>query len=267
MMQLCEVHNVVAKNEVVSLFHDKDRKEQFTSFEKFKTYNSNAASPTVSVVLKYNFSIVPSGSNEPQEYVITIRLISRVSVLHQLENDAPSFMRGHVLQYLDNNTAEVTIDYADYVIARGFLEAVDEWIQGCKTKSNKKWLETLRRWSHLIPHVMRMCALALTVYFALKSIPVFFGAPVNAELSARFLVIFSAGMYLILSLAHAGGTMIEYVIDSYPILSYLKLNRGDSKLIDEFEGKRTKLLIKFLWAGLLLPIILGIITSKLEKLI
>ena len=35
-MQLCEVHNIVANNEVISIFHEKERKEQFTSFERFK---------------------------------------------------------------------------------------------------------------------------------------------------------------------------------------------------------------------------------------
>jgi hypothetical protein len=58
-MQLCEVHNIIANNEVISVFHEKERKEQFTSFERFKIYNSNSVSPTVSAVIKYNFSIIP----------------------------------------------------------------------------------------------------------------------------------------------------------------------------------------------------------------
>ena len=266
-LQLCDVHNVVAKNEVVSVFHEKDRKEQFTTFEKFRNYNSNAASPTVNLVLKYNFSIIPAGLERPQEYVVTIRLTSRVAALQQLEDEAPSFMRGRFMSYLDNETAEVTIDYVDYVVARGFLEAFDEWIRGCKTIPNKNWLEFLRRWSNLAPHIMRLGAIVLIAYYMLGLIPTFFSEPLGSEKGARFLIIFSAAIYIIISFAHAAGQIVEYVMDGYPILSYLKLNRGDSNLIDAFQNKTTKLIAKFVWASLVLPIILGLVVSKLDKLI
>lgn len=78
--QICDVHNIVASNEVVTVFHEKERKEQFTSFERFRAYNANAASPTVSVVLKYNFSILLPGLTRPQEYAVTVRLASRVAL-------------------------------------------------------------------------------------------------------------------------------------------------------------------------------------------
>jgi hypothetical protein len=69
-----------------------------------------------------------------------------------------------------------------------------------------------------------------------------------------------------LTLASAAGDMIENAIDSYPVLSYLKLNRGDSNLIDEFQGKKTKVNIQFI-GGCLLTIILGVISCKLDRLI
>jgi hypothetical protein len=45
--QLCDVHKIIACNETISVFHEKERKEQFTSFERFRAYNANAASPTL----------------------------------------------------------------------------------------------------------------------------------------------------------------------------------------------------------------------------
>lgn len=130
--QLCDVHNIVASNEVIAVLHAKDRKEQFTSFDLFRGYNANASSPTSNLVLRYNFSIVPAGRQKPAEYVLAIRLISRVAMIHQIEKEAPPFMSGQLVGLVALHTAEVTIDYADYVIARGFLEAFDEWIAGCK---------------------------------------------------------------------------------------------------------------------------------------
>lgn len=265
-MQLCDVHHVVARNEVISVFHEKERKEQFTSFERFRAYNANTASPSVNVVLKYNFSIIPAGLQHPQEYVVTIRLSSRVAIIQQIEKDAPPFMRGQFLSYLTDNTAEVTVEYADYVIARGFLEAFDEWIKGCKTTPKKKWLTTLRRWSYLVPHFMRIGVVLLLGAFALQAIPDFFGASLSADRGARFLVIYSVATYILISLAGAAGNMIEEAIDSYPVLSYLKLNRGDANLIDEFQGRKTKVILQFI-GGAVLSIVLGIVSSKLEKLI
>jgi len=51
--QLCDVHKIIACNETISVFHEKERKEQFTSFERFRAYNANAASPTLSPCLTY----------------------------------------------------------------------------------------------------------------------------------------------------------------------------------------------------------------------
>lgn len=143
--QLCDVYNIIARNETVSVFHHKERKEQFTSFERFRTYNANASSPSVNVVLKYNFSIVPAGLDRPQEYVVTVRLTSRVAMLEQMESEAPPFMRGRVFGFFTGNTAEVTVEYADYIIARGFLEAFDEWISGCRDEPDVHWVVFLQR--------------------------------------------------------------------------------------------------------------------------
>lgn len=265
-MQLCDVHHVVAHNEVISVFHDKERKEQFTSFERFRAYNANASSPSVNVVLKYNFSIIPAGLQRPQEYVVTIRLSSRAAIVQQMERDSPPFMRGRFFSYLTDNTAEVTVEYSDYVIARGFLEAFDEWIKGCRTTPKKAWLTALRRWSHLIPHFMRIGIMLLLAGFALKAIPEFFGASFSADMGARFFVVYSAATYIFISLTGAGGELIEDAIDSYPVLSYLKLNRGDMNLIEEFQRRKTKVILQFI-GGAVLSITLGIISSKLETLI
>lgn len=264
--QLCDVHKIVACNEVISVFHDKERKEQFTSFERFRAYNANAASPTVSIVLKYNFSIIPAGLERPQEYVVSIRLTSRVALLQQIEDEAPPFMRGRLVGLVTTNTAEVTVDYADYVIARGFLEAFDEWVRGCKKTPPIMWLDTLRGWSTFIPGVARLIAGGLVSWFAFQSIPTFFSATATAEVWARFFVVYAGGAFLVVTLMGAMGNLIEEAIDSYPVLSYLKLNKGDRNLIDEFGQRRSSVLFKFaISSGM--SIILGIISAKLEKLI
>lgn len=262
--QLCDVHKIVACNEVISVFHEKERKEQFTSFERFRAYNSNAASPTVSLVLKYNFSIVPAGLARPQEYAVSIRLTSRVAMLQQIEDEAPPFVRGRLAGFVALNTAEVTIDYADYVIARGFLEAFDEWIRGCKKTPQIAWINPLRRWSEYIPGAAKLLAGALITWFAFQSIPTYFGQSTQPDTWARFFVVYAGGALILVPLMGAIGTHIEEAIDSYPVLSYLKLNKGDTNLIDDFGSRKNAVLLK-LTISSVFTVLLGIISSKLEK--
>lgn len=263
--QLCDVHNVVARNEVVSVFHDKERKEQFTSFERFSAYNANSSSPSVNVVLKYNFSIVPAKLDRPQEYVVTIRLTSRVALMKQIEEEAPPFFSTN-FSFVHNHAAEVTIEYADYIIARGFLEAFEEWVHGCKATPNIPSIMFLQKWSHIIPKTTRVGAATATMLFALRAVPEFFGVGGSAELWARFFVVFSGSFYLITSLAGTAGTMIEQAIDNYPFLSYLKLNKGDERLIKDFFIRKRRVFMKFFF-GCFLTVVLGVISSKLANLV
>lgn len=264
--QLCDIHKVVACNEIISVFHDKERKEQFTSFGRFRAYNSNAANPTVSLVLKYNFSIIPAGREKPQEYAVSIRLTSRVAMLQQIEQEAPPFMRGQLAGLVALNTAEITVDYADYVIARGFIEAFNEWISGCKKTPPVPWLSSLRRWSHLMPGIARLFVGALISWFAFQSIPSFFLATTTPEVWARFFVVYAGGALILVPLMGAIGKLLEEVIDSYPVLSYLRLNKGDNNLIDEFSNRKRSVILKLVGSSAF-SILLGIIAAKLEELV
>ncbi|MDQ3583022.1 MAG: hypothetical protein M3495_16095 [Pseudomonadota bacterium] len=265
-MQLCDIHKIVARNETVSVFHDKERKEQFTSFERFRAYNANASSPSVTVVLKYNFSIIPAGLDKPQEYVITVRLTSRIAMLQQIVSDAPPFVSGRVIGYITGNTAELSVDYADYIIARGFLEAFDEWIRGCKSEPDVPWLTFLQRWSHVVPKTLKVAAAFLTLAYALKAVPNFFGTPTDPQVWARFFIMFGGGFYVITTLAGSAGSMIESAIDSFNVISYLSLNKGDKKLIEDFGKRKRHVAFKFIF-GCVLTIALGVIASKIAKII
>ena len=260
-MQLCDVHQVVARNESISIFHDKERKEQFTSFERFQAYNSSAASPTVSIVLKYNFSLVPAGLLRPQEYVVNVRLSSRIAMLEQLDDEAPPFLRGNAYYgYIHENTAEVTVDYADYVIARGFLEAFDEWIEGCKKIPQSEALNFARRNSGWLPLIGRVCVAALITWFAWETSSQFSKAGVAIDQWAKLAIVYFGGGFILVALTGTAASFIEQAIDSYPELSYLKLNKGDANLLDKFASRRKHSVVRFI-GGSLIAIVLGIISS------
>jgi hypothetical protein len=266
MTQLCDVHKIVASNLTVSIFHEKERKEQFTSFERFAAYNSNTTSPTVNLVLKYSFSIIPAGINKTQEYTITIKLTSRITLAHQMDEESPPFMRGRMLKYILESPAEITIDYVDYVIARGFLESFDEWVRGCKLTQRNKYLEKMQEHSHVVPQLFKFITISLIAYFALTEIPNYFSDGKSIEIWARFAVIYAAGTILLSSFASMIGTLIERAIDNYPLLSYLNFNKGDLKMIDNFKEEKKSVIYSFIWSSVL-TLVLAIIATKLERLI
>lgn len=264
--QICDVHNIVASNEVVTVFHEKERKEQFTSFERFRAYNANAASPTVSVVLKYNFSILLPGLTRPQEYAVTVRLASRVALLKQIQEEAPPFVRGRICGFMTGHSAEVKVEYADYVVARAFLEAFDEWIRGCNKSPERSSIRWLQRHSHMLPQIGRVSVGAATVYFALAVVAGFAGKPAATEELLRFAVVYVGGFHILMWLAWSTFKTLEESIDSYTEISYLSLNKGDKNLIDAFWKNNWRVYAK---AGIsvLGAIAIGILSNKLSNLV
>jgi hypothetical protein len=265
LMQLCDVHAVVASNQTISVFYEKDRKDQFTSFDRFRNYNVSSASPTVNVVFRYSFSIVPSGIDKPQEYTITVRLTSRVAAAKQMEAEAPPFMRGRFFGLFASNVAEITVDYADYVIARGFLEAFDEWIKGCKSIPRSKVLDFARRYSHRIPDAVQILLAVIVTAFGIRAIPALLRDPNPlAEIIPKFVVVYVGGFYILVHIGKILGEIIEQNIDVFPELSYLKLNKGDAKLVSEASSAKPLVIVRLVLAALG-TIILGIISARLDR--
>ncbi len=264
--QLYDVHKLVAKSETITIFHIKERKEQFTSFERFHAYNTNTANPTVSLVLRYNFSIIPADKKRPQEYVVNVRLTSKVVAMQQLNEDAPPFMHGQFFGFMAGPTVEVTVDYADYVIARGFLEAVDEWVKGCRATPTSKTLRLLQRYSHHIPGIAQILAAAALTHYAYQAVPSIAADANTTAVWARFAIVFAGGFYITIQLVEKFSKLIETSIDTFPEISYVKINRGDEKII--FAAQKEK---PFVWTRLVLGIVgtmvIAILSSKLEKLI
>lgn len=266
MMQVREVLNVLACNETITIFHDNERKESFTSFERFRQYNSSSVSPTTSLALQYNFSIMPGGLTQAREYTIAIRLASRVALADQMEKDVPSFMRGRLLNLVSDNTAEITIDYSDYVVARGFLEAFSEWVKGCNHTQKPKFISVLQSYSHHFHSLIPILLMLLLSYYSLAFVTEFFSGAVDQVKYARFLVVYGSGAYFTVVLGTMVGRLIERSIDSYPVLSYVKLNKGDEQLIAKFNGGWGRVVFKCL-LGAALTIVLGVISCKLDRLI
>ena len=264
-MQLCDVHNVIAKNETITVFHEKERKEQFTSFKRFSMYNTSSVSPTVNVVLKYNFSIVVSGSQQPQEYTVTIRLASRLALLNELRK-APPFIPTLILEMMAGNIAEVKVEYADYVVARGFIEAFDEWVAGCHSNPENRLMKKMKRFSFILPKVAGPIVAISTLFFSLDTLSSERYLAVEPIGLVKFAAVYITGLYLLVSFANLTARLIEDAIDRYMEVSYINLNKGDLKIIGKFSKRKKWMVAEFI-GGCILTVVLGILSSKLANFI
>lgn len=264
--QLCDIHDIIAQNETITVFHQKERKEQFTSFDRFELYNQNNASPTLSIVLKYNFSIRPSKINRPQEYTVTIKLTSRTATIKELEKDAPPFVRRGLIGMMAANTAEVKVEYVDYVLARTFMEAFEEWIEGCEKTTPNQIIKISQKYSYLLPKTGSILVGTAVAYYA-------FEAARDLDLTTQtsidilqFGIVYIAGFHLLKQLAFSSFRLLESSIDSFVDVSYIKLNKGDGNLIGEIKSKNKAAILKASISGIWV-IALGVISSKLSLLI
>lgn len=246
------------------IYYDNDRKEEFTSFERFEKYNSSKNKSTLNLILKYNFLIRLPDLPNPQAYVLTIKLNSRLAMIETLEREAPSFIPYGVFAFMHKNSAEISVEYIDYVIARGFVETVDEWVNGCNSIPMNKTLDFFQSNSKYASIIIQLIIGAITIYSFLIFVETLSDSFSKAW--GRFFIIAFASFLLIIKTANLLGNVIEKYIDSFYQDSYLRLTRGDEKLIERSKSRKRGIFIKII-LQILFTIFLGVISSKLANYI
>ncbi|MBS4155031.1 hypothetical protein [Cobetia sp. MC34] len=99
----------------------------------------------------------------------------------------------------------------------------------------------------------------------LKAIPLL-TAGASLEELAKSALILSTGFYVLVLLAGVVGKWTESSIDNIHQLSYLKINKGDAKLIENFSDRNRTSLYKFV-IGAFFSFGLSVMASKLSMLI
>lgn len=264
--QVCSLHNIISCNQSITVTHTKNRQETFTSYDRFRIYNTGNPSPCLTVTLTYNISMLVNGTNEPQHYRVSVKINSRLGLVEKIRKEAPPFLSDQFLPYLLNETAELKIDYVDYIVARGFSEAFTEWANGCPVSPEHPWLKKLQKLSHLIPRLGKVAIILIGMWYALAEVEQISNSPIEEQVSilGRTLIVYSASIYALVSIAHVTLRMIEDAIDSYTPASYIKLNKGDAQLIDAHNFSRRWSAGKLV-GGVLLSIAIGYLSSKLSQ--
>jgi len=258
--QACEQYNVISGNCSTTVYYVDDTRDQFSSFDRFRLHNSGSTSPVESVLLKYNFLVLLPKTKQPQSYTVSIRLASRVAIEKRMESEfygaPPSIFR-----LMGNRTAVVEIQYVDYMVARNFLNLIDEWFKGIPTAIEFKPLHWLQARSHLIPRVARFFTAVFVALLVIALLPSFIAqGATDLLLFGRFLGYALLGTYAAYTLAGWSAAYIQDSLDHYSELSYLQLTKGDELEISKAERKNRFAIAKGI-GGFILTICVSIITK------
>lgn len=264
--QACEQYNVVSGNCSATVYYIDDTRDQFSSFERFRLHNSGSTSPVESVLLKYNFLVLLPKTKQPQSYTVSIRMASRLAVAKRMENEfygaPPSIFR-----LMGNRTAVIEIQYVDYMVARNFLNLIDEWFKGIPTAAEFKPLHWLQVRSHLIPRVAKFATAIFVALLITALLPTFIAQGATDLLTfGRFLGYALLGTYVAYTLSGWFATVIVHSIDHYTELSYLNLTKGDESEIEKAERSNKFAIAKGI-AGFILTICVSIATKVLANML
>jgi hypothetical protein len=225
---------VLQKNSNVTVHHLDDNKEVFSSFERFKIYDSSRTSATESVVYEFHLLLELPGAEKPQPYKVTLRALSGVSLVCRMEKEMapPPFLR-----MFRGASIVVEIEYVDYVVARNLLSMVDSWVNEVERPSRLSWVKHVQRFTHWIPSVAHFAIILLTgvSVFAATSSVLELNAP--PDKLAKWLILAGTAVILSSLVARHLGHLIESGIDEVLTLSAIRLNKGDERLIAGYRSR------------------------------
>lgn len=242
--QFCEQYNVEAQNHNITVYHIKATKERFSSFERFSKYNSSNTSPIEKIIIEFNLLIILPQLNKPQSYKIEIKLTSGIALISKYEKDLPKHVPiGMVIKTIQAETAEVEIEYVDYIVARSISDLIREWIGSLKNLESSPRITRLQENSHHIRKFISLVFPLIAIFFSLEfSSHILSNLSVNEVRLSSFLIISISVIFFTYKLGDFFGQRIERAIDSIKgsDFSIININNGDKVLISEYLKKIRK---------------------------
>jgi len=250
--QATEQYSIEARNVSVTLYHQRDTKEEFSSFERFRIYNKSSTSPVESILLKYSFLIVLPKTKKPQTYTVSVHLASRIAVFRRLSEEMapfPSRVSKLMSSILQGQTGIVTINYVDYLVARNLLQIAEGWFDTLQTAQTPTWFQWLRPRTELFRRLGEYSLGGVAAWAVLTLVSARLGEDASLERLAQFLVLAFTSLFVSFRLGHFLGRYVESSIDEWTELSYLRLNRGDEQEIERATRQNRRTIVKAIVSG------------------
>lgn len=235
--QMCSQWHVLERNTNITIHHLNDNSQNFSSIERLAIYDKSQTSPVEGIVFEFNMLLALPGIEKPQPYKVVARIASAITLMKRMEDDLPP---PRFLRWFTNGPIYMEVEYVDYVVARSILATLESWVNEVQTSTRGKVLSFAQRNSHWAPRLSEATLLVVSSVAAYASSSRFLSESSGVLALARFLV---AAFVFVSASKYIGnwlGRAAESGVDRVQELSYISFNRGDERLIEEFQIKNRK---------------------------
>ncbi|WP_375575349.1 hypothetical protein [Paracidovorax oryzae] len=242
--QLTEQYNIIASNCSITIYHQNNQRQNFSSFERFSIYDKSVPSPTDRIIIEYSFLILLPQSQKPQSYKITISLGSRAAHIKTLKKE--SRFKNHIFfEMLSDVTGESEIRFIDYSVARNFQITIKDWFDSLESNQERKIINILKRSKH---HFASIISTIAVVIFAVSTAYYFSRQAESFGDSVKFITLTVVGSLLINKIFVDVGHYMAIAISRIFPVSLIKLTKGDESLAKEVRQDNNLNFLKFILA-------------------
>lgn len=249
---------ITCNNCAVTLFRLDNKKEVFSSFDRFKVADKSSDFATESVELEYNL-LKTEYTEKAQPYKVIVRLLNRLAVFQRIKRDGfPSSLINRFRDF----TIIVEIEYIDYTIAFSIMGGIISWIDEIKEAGPNPLLRFIQDHSDSISKYLPTLGAGIVMYSIIKYYGSLKLTTVPLELLFKNGFVGIGITFIFYRLSEWACGFLESTIDSYDKVSTINLCNGDNKLISKQKRSNISLYLRTSIQAVF-TIFLGVISSSI----
>lgn len=244
--QSLEQYHTVSSNATFTLKYMDESSERYSSVDRLKLHSAHRGVAVKSLDIEYILLIVLPKTRRPQQYKISISLISRTAMIEAARKDVTdsvsSFIEGFYVRQVENG--RVSIDFVDITVAQALMTTLKTWFQCLDYTKSNAFFTFIRKRSHYLRLLVRNSFLGLAVWHVyVVSFDLLTGIN-SLDVSIRFALGAVLYAYLAIQMGDFLGRIIERNIDMIYEISYICLSQADTNLVENSKAYNTKNIIK-----------------------
>lgn len=259
--QSTEQYNIVSQNVSFSVSYVGDSGERFSSLERLKLHAGHKGLAIEEIAVVYNLLLVLPKTQRPQEYKISISLVSRVAKIEGMRDEFNSFPFSIPLFHFERlKTGEVTIDFVDITVANAILSTIKSWADGLPTSRTSPLLKALRSKSRYAPETLKYVFLALTAFYASRYSTVLLPVGVGLRETAEFILYCILTSFIFYRIGLFIGEIARENLSQVYEISYINFTPADERLVEKSRAKVVKSCI-YSGASIFMAFFIGVTSS------
>lgn len=244
LVQSREQYNVASENVAFSVKYVGDSSERYSSLERLKLHAGHKGRAIEQIDLVYNLLLVLPKTRRPQEYKISISLVSRVAKIEEMRDEFDPFPFPFPLfQFERLKTGEAKIDFVDITVANAIMSTIKTWADGLPTSQTPHMIKVLRAKSRYAPAILKYGFLALVAFYISRYSKEILTTGVGLRETAEFILYSILSSFVFYRIGLFIGEIAERNLGQIYEISYINFTPADERLVEKSRAK-------VIWSGI-----------------